>query len=258
ETKVSSPPARFLQYRLSLSKDADTSDTDADGTPVVGKVELAYVTPNLRPAISSLTATYPDFPGVDNPASPTMSVSWEATDDNGDRLLYNLDYKPVADTKLAWLELGEDLTDTSFDWDTRKVPDGRYRLRVTADDRLDNPGDMAMTVGRLADPVLIDNTPPVVEALAIEQTGPAGAETAEARLSGRTADRYSPIHSVAYSLGGAALYTPVLPDDLIYDSTNESWSATLRDLSPGGHAVTVRAIDARGNATYSSKLFEVK
>lgn len=259
ETKVESPPARYVQYRLSLSKDESIFQAGSDGSPIVTKVELAYVMPNLRPAIASLSAVYPDFPGVDSPASPTMSVSWEVTDDNGDRLLYNLDYKPAAaPAEQAWLELAEDLTDTSFDWDTRKVPDGRYRLRLAADDRLDNPGDMAMTAGRLADPVLVDNTPPAVEKLEIKQVTLAGFMPAIATLSGSVADQFSPIHSVAYSFDGAELYTPVLPDDLIYDSTNESWSATLANLSPGGHAVTVRVIDARGNATYSSKLFEVK
>ncbi|MEM7627164.1 MAG: hypothetical protein AAF333_16320 [Planctomycetota bacterium] len=259
ETKIASPPARFLQYRLTLTRDQRVSNGGSSGTPVVGKVELAYVMPNLRPAITSLTAAYPDFPGVDNPASPTMSVNWETTDDNGDRLLYRLDYKPAAASPdQAWLNLAEDLTDTSFEWDTRKVPDGRYRLRVTADDRLDNPGDMAMTAGRLADPVLIDNTPPAVVDLVVKQTSAAEVMPATAKLSGLAADQYSPIHSVAYSLDGAEQYTPVLPEDLIYDSTKESWSATLRDLSPGGHAVTVRIIDGRGNATYASELFEIQ
>lgn len=255
EFKVTSPPARFLQYRLTLHAD------DAE-VPTVGKIELAYVTPNLRPAVSSLTAAYPDFAGVDQPASPTMSVNWEATDENGDRLLYDLQYRPAAGSgsgpdASGWLTLAEDLTDTSFDWDTRKVPDGRYHLRVTADDRLDNPGKMAMTARRLADPVLIDNTPP--------QAPEVGDEPFTIKVTGRTAtltgvarDRLSPIHSVAYTLDDAEQPTPVLPDDLIYDSTTEAWSATLPDLSPGGHAVTVRTLDARGNVNYASKLFEVK
>ncbi|MEM9915496.1 MAG: hypothetical protein AAF911_11085 [Planctomycetota bacterium] len=246
ELKVASPPARFLQYRLTLYP-----GNRPMGNPLsVGKVELAYVTPNLRPSVTSLTAAYPGFPGVDQPASPAMSVGWEATDENGDRLLYDIDFKPAGGEN--WLSLAGDLTDTSFEWDTRKVPDGRYHLRVTADDRLDNPGDMAMTARRLADPVLIDNTPPAAGELAVEVEG------TTARAVATATDAYSPIHSVAYTLDDAEEYTPVLPDDLIYDSTSEAWSATLRNLSPGGHSLTVRIIDARGNATYTSTLFEVK
>ncbi|MEM6852972.1 MAG: hypothetical protein AAF593_01020 [Planctomycetota bacterium] len=250
ETKIASPPARFLQYRLTLELDDSLLDSRSPETPTVGKVELAYVTPNLRPSVTSLTAAYPGFPGVDQPASPAMSVGWEATDENGDRLLYDLDFKPAGGDN--WLSLAEDLTDTSFEWDTRKVPDGRYHLRVTADDRLDNPGDMAMTARRLADPVLIDNTPPAAGELAVDVEG------TTARVVATATDTFSPIHSVAYTLDDAEEYTPVLPDDLIYDSTSEAWSATLRNLSPGGHSLTVRIIDARGNATYTSTLFEVK
>ncbi len=245
ELSVDSPPARFLQYRLTLAR-------GDNATPTVGKVELAYVTPNLRPSLSSLAAAYPGFAGVDQPASPSMSVNWEAADDNGDRLLYTLEFKPAAATTNGWLPLAEDLTDTSYEWDTRKVPDSRYHLRVTADDRLDNPGDMALTARRLADPVLIDNTPPAVDELSIDVTG------RTAQITATAADAYSPIQSVAYALDDAEQYTPVLPDDLIYDSTSEAWSVTLRNLSPGGHTLTVRTLDARGNATYTSTLFQVE
>ncbi|MEO0515319.1 MAG: hypothetical protein AAF086_08510 [Planctomycetota bacterium] len=250
EAKIASPPARFLQYRLTLELDGTVLDSRSPETPHVGKVELAYVTPNIRPSLSSLTAAYPGFAGVDQPPSAAMSIGWEATDDNGDRLLYDLEFKPAGGAN--WLPLAEDLTDTSYEWDTRKVPDGRVHLRVTADDRLDNPGDMAMTARRLADPVLIDNTPPVVEDLSIDVTGRI------AQITATAADAYSPIRSVAYTLDDAAEYTPVLPDDLIYDSTTEAWSATIRNLSSGGHTLTVRTLDARGNATYTSNLFQVE
>jgi len=52
-------------------------------------------------------------------------------------------------------------------------------------------------------------------------------------------------------------YRPVLPEDLIYDSTRESWTATLRDLARGPHVVTLRFEDARGNTTYRSVTLEV-
>ncbi|MEM9882561.1 MAG: hypothetical protein AAF800_06570 [Planctomycetota bacterium] len=243
ELEVAAPPARFLQYEVTLESDA------AEATPLVGKIELAYVTPNLRPAVASLTAAYPDFAGVDQPASTTMNLAWSATDDNGDRLLYDLHFRPAGASD--WLHLAEDLTDTSFAWETRSVPDGRYELRVTADDRLDNPGDMALTAARRADPVLVDNTPPT-----LTLDGSVGDGSAE--LRGEAADAFSTIRSVAYALDNADEYVPVLPDDLIYDSTREAWSVTLSDLAPGGHVVTVRVLDDRGNAAFASRLFEVE
>lgn len=252
EVHVEAPPARFLQYRLTL----EHAEPAASATPIIGKVELAYVVPNLRPNVATLTAAYPAFAGVGKPASPTMSVEWTATDDNGDRLLYDLQYRPAGSE--SWLTLADDQTDTSFEWDTRKVPDGRYHLRVTADDRLDNPGSMALTAGRLGDPVLVDNGAPAAADLAVQQQTDAGFMPATATLTGTASDAFSPIHSVAYSLDDDEQYTPVLPDDLIYDSTSEAFTATLSDLPLGGHVLTVRVIDGRGNTTYASKLFEVK
>jgi len=244
EIAIASPPARFLQYRLSFARNGDIG-------PTVGKIELAYVMPNIRPGLSSLTAAYPGFAGVDKPVSAAMAINWAATDDNGDRLLYDLEFKPAAAGDNGWLPLAADLTDTSYEWDTRKVPNGRYELRISADDRLDNPGEMALTARRLADPVLIDNTPPATEELSAEFDGRTATVTATA------VDAYSPIRSVAYILDDAKQYTPVLPDDLIYDSTTEAWSATLSDLLPGGHRLTVRTLDFRGNASYKSMLFKV-
>ncbi|MEM8738554.1 MAG: hypothetical protein AAGG38_08770 [Planctomycetota bacterium] len=247
EIAVSSPPARFLQYRLTFERPGDAPPGPG---PVVEKIELAYVMPNLRPSLGSITAEYPGFPGLDLPASPEMEISWEASDDNGDRLRFTLDYQPAAGDQ--WLTLAEDLDDTSYSWDTRLVPDGRYRLRVAVTDRLDNPGEMALTAARRADPVLIDNTPPESVAMQLEV-----GDDGQVRLAGTAVDNYSPIHSIAYRLGDDEDYTPILPDDLIYDSTREAWSATLSDLPSGSHAVTVRATDTRGNANYVSELFEI-
>ena len=253
QVKVASPPARYLQYRLTLE-----AGESPDAAPVLEKIELAYVTPNLRPSLTSLTAEYPEFAGVDQPANPAMSISWEATDDNGDRLLYRLEYKsPDAD---RWITLAEDLTDTSFEWNTRQVPDGRYQVRVTASDRLDNPGDMAMTAGRRTDPVLLDNTPPLIDVLRDGQLQPLATVEVQAdavRIAGTAVDRQTPIHSVAYRLNNEEQYHPILAEDLIYDSTVEPWSATLSDLASGAHSITIRTLDLRGNASYASMIFEV-
>jgi hypothetical protein len=240
---VHSPPARFLQYRLTLTG----SD---DQTPVVDRVEAAYVTPNLKPVIASLTAAYPEEETEpDAPPSTIMNIEWEATDDNQDPLVYKLQYQPAGSDKL--LLIAEDLTETSYEWETRRVPDGRYLVRVTADDRPDNPGDMAMTVSRRASPVLIDNAPPD---LTLKKSVKAG----QAKVSGMATDEWSTLRSLAYALDSDDEYHPILPGDLIFDSTQESWEVKIPDLSPGPHVLTLRAADARGNTVYRSVLFEIK
>jgi len=245
EIKVQSPPARFLQYRLTLTGANDR-------TPVVDRVEAAYVTPNLKPVINTVTAAYPEQENPGDPTAPPvtlMNIEWEAADDNQDALVYKLEYQPAGSDYQMLIE--EDLTEMAYEWETRRVPDGRYTVRVTADDRTNNPGDMAMTATRLAAPVLIDNSAP-------EVTAAQSVSGDTVTVSGSASDAWSAIGSVGYALDNADEFIPVLPEDLIYDSTKESWVVTISDLSPGPHVLTLRATDTRGNAVYQSVLFEIK
>lgn len=248
EITIDSPPARFMQYRLTLTGDQQT-------TPVVDRVELAYVTPNLGPKIASIRAAYPDAgpaqrgPGEDAAPPTAMNIEWEAADPNNDTLVYNLEYQPAGAKR--YLSVAEDLEENRFEWQTRRIPDGWYILRVTASDRRDNPGDMAKTTSRRSDPVLVDNTPPTLENLAHEVQGDT------LLVSGNAVDAFSPIRSIAYAVDDADEYKPVLPGDLIFDSTREQWVVTISDLSPGPHVVTLRVSDVRGNTGYKAMMIDI-
>jgi hypothetical protein len=254
EITVASPPARFLQYRLLL-------EGDGKATPSVGRIRMAYVTPNLRPSITAITAQYPDAapaggpgrPGTppavaDTPPATAMAVNWEAADPNGDRLLFNLEYQPAGSD--IWLPLAQDLDANSYEWQTRHVPDGRYLIRVTASDRPDNPPDMAKTANRVSDPVVIDNTPPAFVNVRFERDG------ANLTIEGEVRDALTPIRSIQYNLDGAERFEAVLPVDLIFDSTRETFVVKISDLSPGPHVVTLRATDGRGHTVYEAVLID--
>ena len=248
QASVDAPPARFLQYRITLSADGHAV------APALTGLTIAYVTPNLRPKLNALTAAYPKFPGVDKPASPTLTAEWEASDANDDRLTYTLQQRPATadDTAAPWLTLADAIDDTSFEWDTRLVPDGYYELRIRAQDGSDNPGTMALSAARRSDPVLVDNTAPALNGLDIAVSG------SVATVSGVAADAHSPIHSVAYRLNDAQDESPLLPTDLIYDSTHEAWSIKLSDLSPGTHLLSLRVTDLRGNRSFHARRFDVQ
>ncbi len=241
EIAVQSPPARFLQYRLTLTGSDEL-------TPVIDRVEAAYVTPNLKPVIAKVTAAYPEAE-QDAPPATIMNIEWEAADDNLDPLVYKLEYQPAGSDRALLIE--EDLTELTYEWETRRVPDGRYLVKVTADDRPDNPGDMAMTAIRKASPVLVDNSPP-------DLTAEQSISGDEIKVSGQAKDDWSSIQSLAYTLDDDDEYHPILPGDLIFDSTQESWDVTISDLSPGPHVLTLRAADNRGNTVYRSVIFQIK
>eukprot|EP00752_Nemacystus_decipiens_P015880 g14188.t1 len=244
EIKIEVPPARYLQYRLTLKG-------DGVATPVVDQADLAYVAPNTPPTVAKLVVKPANKPAPGTDPDPKLQVQWQATDANRDRLVYSLEYKPGKAER--YLPLAEDLAQPKYDWQTQHVPDGWYTLRVTAFDKLDNPPDSAKTGGRVSEPILIDNTDPSLDGLKAEVLG-----GGQVRLTATAKDEFSPIQSVAYSIDGAELYQASLPDDLIYDSTSEPWGVTISDLSPGGHVIAVRLIDAKGNTAYRQLIVDVK
>ena len=208
---------------------------------------MTYVVPNLKPTVTAIQAAYnehhnnPDDPQPD----PVLRVTWDAADPNNDKLQYTLQYK--ADGTGVWFTLDDQLTDTNFPWQTRRVPDGWYVLRVTADDRPDNPPDMARSATRISDPVLIDNTPPVLSAAQHRRIEPE-----QLTLTIAAKDHLSMIDQAAYALDSADRWQALLPDDLIFDSTTETFTIKITDLAPGPHVVVLRAIDFKGNAGYLS------
>lgn len=245
--ELDSPPARFLQYRLTLTGQERTS-------PTVKRVELAYVTPNLTPAVESLKTQYArsgNRGGDGEPPAPAteLKLDWDASDPNGDTLLYELEYRRAGQDN--WLTIADELGKTTYAWQTRHVPDGRYVLRVRASDRRNNPGDMARSATRQSSPVVVDNTSPRLTQVETDVDGD------KARISFTARDAISPIQEAAYSLDGETPYQPILAEDMIFDSTREPCAVIIRSLSEGSHVVTLRVLDERGNVAYRSVSLEV-
>jgi hypothetical protein len=256
ELTISSPPARFLQYQLTLKGNTSI-------TPIVDRVQLAYIVPNLKPEVTSIQASYssnPDIAAMPNSLSantarsrnhePILNITWEAIDPNNDQLLFTLEYQPEGTS--LWLPLATDLTDTTHTWDTRFVPDGRYTLRIVADDSPDNTPDMSKQSVRLSDPIGVDNTPPTLNILnqyVEHNTG---------WIAAVITDSLSSINAIYYNVDSNDLWHAVTPDDLIYDSTRETFSIKITDLATGQHAVTIRTTDSRGNTLYRAVFLEVK
>ena len=86
-------------------------------------------------------------------------------DDNGDKLVYKIDFRRIGRTN--WIELKDELEASSFEWDGKTVEDGRYEIRVTASDARSNTTLTKLTGSRVSEPVVADNTGPVVKSMKI-------------------------------------------------------------------------------------------
>src|SRR5258708_9094144 len=142
------PPARYAQWKAVLH-----AGTTAPG---VDSVALNYLPKNAAPEIDYLTVQVgvkyqplPKLPTLGSDSgtssgshfeSPTPSsrdrdsidVKWSAHDENSDQLVYSLYYRGDGETR--WLLLKLNLTPRAYSFDASLLPDGGYKVKVTASD----------------------------------------------------------------------------------------------------------------------------
>ncbi|HMB95186.1 MAG TPA: hypothetical protein VKK61_04030 [Tepidisphaeraceae bacterium] len=235
--QVSSTPARFLQYRLSFTSDAGKA------TPIVEDIDIAYQVPNLPPEIKSIKI---DQPVADENTVPDgkVTISWEASDPNEDDLLYSIYFRRGSHS--PWILLKDKLKDPTYDWETRSVGDGRYEIKVEASDAAANPPGQGKTATRVSDPIIVDNTPPIIGDIKAELSG------GDATISLNVADRTTTVARLEYSVDSSQDWQSVLPLDNIADSPQEAYKFIVSDLPAGAHQITLRATDAKGNRSFES------
>jgi hypothetical protein len=163
------------------------------------------------------------------------TLSWRASDPNGDALRYRIELRN--EDGGDWVEIGKDLEPTLFTWNTNSIPDGRYRLRVTASDGLANALGEERTGGSVSESFTVDNTPPVVSRL----------EARGATLTGEASDATSPIWRLEAAVDDGDWRT-VAPEGGLADDLVVRFTFTLPGLKPGEHVAAVRAVDLAGNA----------
>ena len=166
------------------------------------------------------------------------TVQWRASDPNGDPLQFQLEVRP--EPAGPWTLLAKDVEQTNYTWDTSALPDGRYRLRLTASDAGGNAVGEELRTEALSQPFTVDNTPPLVTAL--EARGEAGALL----VTGKAEDAASALQRVEVSLDDGA-WRAVTPDGGFTDQLAHSFHVRLGGVTSGEHTVSVRVVDLSGN-----------
>ena len=241
--RITSPPGRFVQIRARLLR----------GGSELREVVVPFVNDNLRAVVtdvsarskSALQGTREGFAasGGDVPKHDSVvHVTWKVDNPDQDALRYRLFYEREGET--TWREMlrpGENWTRTDYDWETATLPEGKYRVRVLASDEAVNPPGQGLTHALETSDVLVDNTPPVFQTIAI----------AGRRIRARVVDGVGPVTRVDVSYDGRGSqdeWRPLAPSDGIFDSADETFDADLASIVPAGsHIVAVRAFDASGN-----------
>lgn len=263
---ITSPKARYLQWRVVL--------TSAGQSPVLTSITAAYLQRNVRPDVTSITvhppgvvfqkpfpSGDPDLAGFDNQTTPDRRLAaeasssgspslgrrvyakglqtlvWRAADENGDDLVYDVDYRREGDA--AWKPLRRGMTDSIHVWDTTTVLNGTYFVRVRASDLPSNGTDTALAGELDSEAFEIDNTPPLLATPVVR------AETNRTFLTFEVTDDHSPIQRVEVSRDGLE-WSAVFPKDGIADSRIEHYEVFVEGpLGPRG--LSLRATDAMNN-----------
>lgn len=266
--RISSPSARFLQWKATL-KSAGTTRS-----PEFHSVDVAYLPKNVAPVISQIEVTPANYrfppqaltitpsqtlalPPLGKPARstpPSLSVDsgatsmqsakghigarWSASDENADTLLYTVQIRGEKESE--WKLLKDKLKDKHLSWDSTAFPDGEYRIRVIASDAPSNPPAQALTAELVSELFFIDNTPPQISGLSATPSG------GKLGLRWKAADALGVIDKAEYSLNGGD-WTFVEPTTRLSDSREHDYHLVLDRPTPGELTIAVRVTDEYEN-----------
>jgi hypothetical protein len=228
------PVARYLQYRLIFDR-----SQSADGA-VLREAAVACSIPNIPPRVQSVQVQQ----NKDKQKSSLFQIGSRAADENNDTLVFHFDFR--RQDRQSWIQLEKDSEKPMIEWDTRTVEDGRYEIRVTADDKRSNSPHEALTGSRVSDIIIVDNTPPVVEDVLLEVQG------TSLKLRFSAVDVYSAVGQVRFTFNSKEDWIGLLPEDLVFDTTEEWFTLKMDNMEAGDYVLALAVSDAPGNTCYQT------
>ena len=248
-SQITSPPARFVQWRSTLRTSVTTV------APVLQKVRVASVHFNVTPHIGDLkihTGPPPKERQNNKQGSSQnnkiRSATWKAIDPNGDKLLFSVYYKGISEKN--WKLIKKELTVPSYTWDSTSMPNGRYELKIEATDKLSNVASKAISTEKISVPFDIDNTQPVLAEIKSNPT-----DDSTFQISCVVTDELSPISSASYKIDSAEHWQAMFSEDGILDSHREVLFLETKKLDKEEHTITIMVADASGNKSVTRGRF---
>ncbi len=259
---------RYLQWRATL-------DGGGRDTPFVRRVRVSSLENNLPPLVSDVRVVpsgnryYEDTPelrprplfqalpgGVkvqysydlggeqELPAEARApwthglrQVSWNAVDPNEDFLIFDLSYR--REDEKRWKQFAESVEGQNYTFNAKGMPDGKYRILVSASDRRFNPND-ERTTSRESESFIVDNTAPGFRDVKHQH------RDGEISISGTLSDELSDLVRFEVSLNGED-WIDREPTDGIFDSSREQFELKLEAVAGEEHSIILRGTDLAGN-----------
>lgn len=243
--KINSPDGRFLQFRITMKN----SNANEKSVPVLSSMDFTYIENNLPPDVlnGGLTTYYKQQnDSSETTKSPQLEenetmIYWKGSDPNGDKLIYDLEYKLKGEKN--YRKLANNLETPYFRFKSYLMPSGIYDFRITASDRFDNPIDLSKTKTLEVLNIKYDNDSPEIFDFAVKTEGN------KRIITFRAEDKLSFLKTVRYSTITEEWHY-ILPDDKVLDSMSENFTIIIEDEETG--SITIEVLDTEGNIKYYS------
>jgi len=265
EEQILSPKARYLQIKVLFKTQS------GNVSPSLDRLALFYLQANIAPIIQKLDLLPPNevylkppdqeeviWGAEESPAGRDQSqkderslylakkverkgfqaVTWEANDENGDRLLYSVSIRK--DGENAWRVVKEEWQDSLFVFDTLSYPDGTYFVKLGASDLGSNPPGSELKGEKTSPPLVIDNSLPVVKSFTAARDGNS------LDVAFQVEDSFSSIQEVEYLIRPGQ-WRVIFPVDGVCDSLMESFKLRLPLPGSAENLVSVRVTDRHHN-----------
>ena len=273
---------RYMQVRITLEGSADKS-------PAIHRLQVAFLRQNLPPFVKEIVALrkgiallpvergkseskvvtlgdkIPDVSRANTDKSRhrqkkppearqviregALTLRWVADDPNGDALSYDIAVRESGTTD--WRTLNEGSGAPYFTMNSTQLPDGHYEFRVQATDAPSNPAGTEQLDTRESRTVLVDNTPPKVDDIDIDEDDDRYVATAS------VIDHIGPLTEAVYSLNGAP-FKRAQSEDGILDGPADNLVMPLGNLVPGQYHLMIRVRDDAENRGLGELRFTVK
>jgi len=267
--KILSPNSCYIQFKANFKSQSGRA------SPRLQRVSLFFLQTNIPPAITELKLLAPNevylkppeqeeiIWGLDTAVAEQakakdkdkdkilslaltkkaerkgfQTMTWEAEDENGDNLIFSIQMRREDESQ--WRVLKEKWADTAYAFDTVSFPDGVYFLKVIASDSPSNPPGMDLNSEKVSQPLVIDNSLPVIKNFQAVK------EKDKLIITFQAEDSLSSIEEVKYLIRPEE-WKSIFPEDGICDSKQESFKITLTLLPGSDNLITIRIKDSQGN-----------
>ncbi|MFQ5670849.1 MAG: hypothetical protein ACE5HD_10095 [Acidobacteriota bacterium] len=273
------PPGRFVQWRVRLRTGASSH-----GRPELARVQVAYLPPNQPPRLDKVQVLAPGVAletlpspagsaagpasgsqaqssgGTANVSAPSRrvrrawrpgrrTVSWEASDEDGDDLVARLWIR--ADGEAEFLPVATHVLDSFYVLGENELPDGGFVIRVEVSDAPGNTPERAAKAVAETPRFIVDRTPPRILDLRWRR------EKGGVVLEFSVADAVTPPSGAQVSIDGGP-FEGVFPGDGIADGLEETYRVRRELPDAGPHRAVIRATDGTGNTTTARLRFDLQ